>query len=212
MGTGTGQMRKAIFAVVSAILLLAPAIASAQDNGKLNASPGPDVIKSCQTCHGAGGNSSIGSTPRLNGQQAAYLSRRLRLFRETATKPLHPSTDMLGAVSHLSDAAISSVANYFAKQPPTEPDAISTPLAAEGERIYQSGIKSENVIACKLCHDAHGKGHGDVPRLAGQHKDYMKNEIMLFSVKFRDNKLMHPNAENISAHSLDAVAAYLAKD
>ena len=85
------------------------------------ASPPPDVIKSCESCHGAGGNSTVASTPRLNGQQEAYIVARLKDFLDITRETPHATYNMWQVVSNLSDDTRTAVARYFAGQPPAEP-------------------------------------------------------------------------------------------
>lgn len=165
----------------------------------------PPGAQSCEGCHGPGGDSKVSTTPRLNGQKAEYISARLKALSTQSNR--HAQIDMLKALPGQSAGAI---AQYFASQPSTAPKPGAR--AEEGKRIYEKGAAADNVIACNQCHGAGGEGHDAVPRLAGQHADYLKAQLRLFSMKFRDHVLMHPNTKTMSASTMDALTAYLAND
>jgi len=175
-----------------------------------NSASGPTGVQSCERCHGPGGDSKVSTTPRLNGQQAGYISARLKALSAAGQSNPHAQIDMLKALSGQSEAARSAIAQYFARQKPTAPRPGAR--AAEGKLIYEKGAAADNVIACNQCHGAAGEGHDAVPRLAGQHADYLKAQLRLFSMKFRDHVLMHPNTKTMSANTMDALTAYLAND
>ena len=185
-------------------------VSSAMAQNSSEAATQSEMLQNCQSCHGAGGDSEIASTPRLNGQQAEYIVGRLKKFSDiTQTNP-HAKVGMFKELSAQSDATRVSIAKYFAGQPPTSP----TPgtRATEGKLVYENGIAAENVISCKGCHGAQGEGHDIVPRIAGQHADYLKAQLRLFSIKFREHILMNPNAKTMTGNTMDALASYLAND
>ena len=175
-----------------------------------NADTPADIVRSCETCHGPGGNSVVPSTPRLNGQQADYIVNWLKDFLDVTRDARHPTNSMWDIVSSSNNSTRSAIANYFAHQPHT--DSKPGALAAEGKRIYEKGVAAHDVIACQLCHGAHGEGHDATPRLAGQHTVYLKAQLLTFSVQFRDNDLMHPNTDQMTDGEIDALTSYLAND
>ncbi|HWU54032.1 MAG TPA: c-type cytochrome [Rhizomicrobium sp.] len=170
----------------------------------------PEILQSCESCHGKGGDSQTATTPRLNGLQAEYITSRLKkLSDETRTSP-HTKVGMFKELSAASDATRSAIAMYFASQRPTDPKPGAR--AAEGKRIYENGNAAENVIACNQCHGAQGEGHDGAPRIAGQHADYLKAQLQLFNLKFRDHVTMSPNTKTMSKNTMEALASYLAND
>lgn len=168
-----------------------------------------EILQTCERCHGPGGDSHVTTTPRLNSQQAQYIVDRLKRFSSLTRGNPHAQIGMFKELSQ-NDAESVSIANYFAGQPPTAPKPGA--LAAEGRRIFEQGNAAENVIACNQCHGAHGEGHDATPRIAGQHADYLKAQLRLFNLKFRDHVLMKPNTETMSQKTMDALASYLASD
>jgi cytochrome c553 len=190
-----------------------------------------EIIQSCESCHGTGGNGQVTSTPRLNGLQPEYIAARLKKLSDTTRTNPHAHVAMVEVLSAESDADRESIAIYFASQPPTAPKPGAR--AAEGKEIYENGLKAENVIACNQCHGAQGEGHDGSPRLAGQHADYLKAQLMLFNLNFRQHGKtetvtssrfaflgaspayrapMNANAKTMSQNTMDALASYLGND
>jgi cytochrome c553 len=184
--------------------------AMAQNSSETESATQLDVLKSCQGCHGAGGDSEVTSTPRLNGQQAGYIAARLKALSDVTRANPHSKIGMFKELSSESDAMRTSVANYFAGQPPTSPKPADR--AAEGRLVYENGSTADNVVACKLCHGAQGEGHDTTPRIAGQHADYLKAQLQLFNIKFRKHVLMNPNTKTMTRDTMEALTSYLAND
>jgi len=85
-------------------------------------------------------------------------------------------------------------------------------LAAEGKKIYEGGAPSDGVPPCQACHGAHGEGSGIVPRIAGQHADYLKKQLEAFRSTLRESDVMHANTANMTDSEIEAVVSYLAND
>ncbi len=94
-------------------LLLAAALGFAQPaNAAGNAEAGKAKSAACAACHGADGNSSVPSFPRLAGQHRDYLYHALKAYKSGKRKnPL-----MAGQVENLSDADMADLAMYFSRQ------------------------------------------------------------------------------------------------
>lgn len=165
----------------------------------------------CQNCHGPGGNSVTATFPRLNGQQADYIAAQLKGFRAHTRADPHAIAYMWGMASQLDDQLIAELAKYFAAQPPTSPQSGGA-LAAEGQKIYDSGAPADGVPPCQACHGVHGEGNGVVPRIAGQHADYLKKQLEAFRSTLRENAVMHANTTNMTDREIEAVVSYLAND
>ena len=182
----------------------------AQDSSDPGFASRPEVLRSCQGCHGANGNSEATSTPRLNGQQSEYMIARLKGFSDATRNNPHSQLGMFKELPSQSKATEISVANYFAGGLATG----SKPgiHAAEGKHIYENGLAAENVVACSLCHGPQGEGHDATPRIVGQHSDYLKAQLQLFNLKFRQHVLMNPNTNTMSGKTVDALTSYLANE
>lgn len=169
------------------------------------------AMTTCQNCHGPRGDSLLATFPRLNGQQADYLAAQLKSFRAHTRSDPHAVAYMWGMAAQLDDALIADLAKYFAAQPPTAPQSGGA-LSAEGEKIFRSGAAADGVPPCQACHGAHGEGTGVVPRIAGQHADYLKKQLEAFRSTLRENAVMHANTTNMTDREIEAVVSYLAND
>ena len=182
-----------------------------------NAAAGDDqtaastVTKVCQNCHGPNGNSVSATFPRLNGQQADYLTAQLKNFRDHSRNDPHAMAYMWGMASQLSDANINGLAKYLASQKPTSAQT-GGDLASAGKKIYMTGVVAHNVPACAACHGNNGEGNGVMPRLAGQHAEYLKSQLEDFRSLVRANDIMHANTKDMTDTEIEAVVSYLAND
>jgi cytochrome c553 len=165
----------------------------------------------CQNCHGPGGNSEVATFPRLNGQQRDYIAAQLKSFRAHTRSDPHAVAYMWGMAAQLDDAMIDELAKYFATQTPTAPQSGGA-LAAEGQKIYESGAPADGVPPCQACHGAHGEGNRIIPRIAGQHADYLKKQLEAFRSTLRDNAVMHANTANMTDREIEALVSFLAND
>jgi cytochrome c553 len=179
-------------------------------NGTQGAPEQSDMLKSCQSCHGPDGDSKVTTTPRLNAQQAGYIVERLKKLSEVTPPNAHAKLAMFKELSAQNKASTTAIANYFASRPPTKPEPGAR--SAEGKLIFEKGSAADNVIACTLCHGAQGEGHDATPRIAGQHADYLKSQLRLFNMKFREHVLMNPNTKTMTENTMDALTSYLAND
>lgn len=66
----------------------------------------------CAACHGADGNSTVPSFPRLAGQHRDYLLQALHEYKTGARK----NPIMSGQVQALSDADMEDLTTYFSRQ------------------------------------------------------------------------------------------------
>jgi cytochrome c553 len=204
-------MRRVVV-TLAATAILAGGVALAQDANK----PVPTSVEAtatttCQNCHGAGGNSVSATFPRLNGQQADYIAAQLKNFRDHSRSDPHARAYMWGMASQLDDAAIDGLAHYYANQKPTAPQTGGA-LAADGAKIYAEGVAAQNVPACQTCHGDHGEGSSVIPRLAGQHGDYLRRQLEAFREELRENEIMHANTKDMTDSQIEALVSYLAND
>ncbi len=193
---------------IAAALSLASSIALAQD---VSQATRYKVTTVCQTCHGVNGNSTSPTFPRLNAQQAQYIEAQLKNFRAHSRSDPHAMAYMWGMASQLDDALVTDIAKYYASQAPTAPQTGGA-LAAEGKKIFISGVGEHNIPPCAACHGDHGEGAAEIPRIAGQHGEYLKHQLEDFRSRARDNQVMHANTKDMTDAEIDAVVSYLAGD
>jgi cytochrome c553 len=168
------------------------------------------TLQVCSSCHGLEGRSQNSTFPNLAGQQHDYLVAQLQAFRGKTRADPHAHTYMWGMAAKLDDATIEGVAKFFAAQTPAAGTAQDPALVVAGAEIAKSGIPAENVPACISCHGDTLGGAFAIPRLAGQHREYISNQLEAFQVNSRANEMMHANAKNLTAQQIRAVSAYLA--
>ena len=77
-----------------------------------DATNGETLAQTCAACHGADGNSTIETNPKLAGQYESYLVRALQDYRSGA----RDSAIMGGFATALSDQDIRDLAAWFASQ------------------------------------------------------------------------------------------------
>ena len=163
----------------------------------------------CSSCHGFDGKSVSPTFPRLAGQQKEYLEVQLKAFRDKTRADPHAHTYMWGMAAKLSDPTIAGLAAYYAAKPPAAGTPDSGPDVAEGAKIFAEGIPATEVPACAACHGDKAEGNGAIPRLAGQHRSYIEEQLDNFSSNARANEIMHENSKNLTPQQISAVAAYL---
>jgi cytochrome c553 len=131
---------------------------------------GAEIFQACSACHGTRGQgASDGSVPAVAGQHFMVLAKQIVDFRHEGRTDLrmrHFADEM-----HLALAQqIADVAAYIAAMKP-----VAEPRA---QVVDDVGAKSY-AAACASCHGKNGEGQGDwlVPRLAGQHFEYLMRQL-----------------------------------
>jgi cytochrome c553 len=169
------------------------------------------VDDACSFCHGEKGEASNPIYPRLAAQNREYLARQLRLFRSGARK----SDIMNEQAADLSDEDIEALATYFAGQPPRAhklPDTEQEKLLWQvGRYVFRFGDAYQNIPPCMTCHGKDARGGKTLPRLAGQHRKYIVNQLLAFQSGKRktDDAIMRSIAKNLSRLEMEAVGLYL---
>lgn len=70
------------------------------------------LTNTCAACHGADGNSTVPTNPKLAGQYESYLVQALKSYRSGDRQ----NAIMNGFATNLSDAEIKALAEYFSSQ------------------------------------------------------------------------------------------------
>jgi cytochrome c553 len=188
-----------------AVLACAVSAAAAEDS---DLQAGRKIVSgSCFLCHGMQGEAASELSPRLAGQNAAYLAKQLTNFKSGERR----SSAMRPMAAGLSAGDIRAVALYFSRQK-AEPHLPADPaLAARGRTVYEKGGQATEVAACTGCHGERAQGSESLPRLAGQFPAYLETQLKNFGSRERtnDNAVMHTIAVRMTAEEIAAVAAYL---
>ena len=166
----------------------------------------------CAACHGPRGESISPAFPKLAGQQADYIQAQLKAFRDRSRGDPMAQAFMWGMASQLTDGQITELAAYYAGQKPPTGKPGDSKVTASGRDIYAKGIPSANVMACATCHLEHGEGNTMIPRVAGQHLEYLVKQLVMFKSELRAGAfapIMHTNTTGLTFEQMEAVAAYL---
>ncbi len=70
------------------------------------------LVGTCASCHGADGNSTVETNPKLAGQYESYLVQALQSYRDGTRQ----NAIMAGFASALTDRDIKDLAAYFSSQ------------------------------------------------------------------------------------------------
>jgi cytochrome c553 len=161
-------------------------------------------IPACASCHGAAGNSTIVTNPKLAGQLDTYIHKQLVDF----TTPQRNQPIMTTYAKALTDEEKTNLAAYLFSQQPKAGAARNKDTLELGRKIYRGGIADRGVAACASCHGAVGNGiPAQYPRLAGQHQDYTFAQLQAFRSGARSNSpQMGALAKRLSDDEMKAVA------
>lgn len=186
-------------------VLIAATTARAQGGVDLSAL----MQDTCSHCHGDTGDASSRMYPRLAAQNRDYLEKQLRNFRDGSRM----SDIMNGMAAALTDAQIVALAEFYSAQP-AEKHRVRTSkraLEAVGSYIYHEGNEYTQIPPCADCHGEFAAGDENLPRLAGQHRHYVVEQLMAFENRSRtnDNAIMHSIAKNLTELEINAVALYV---
>ena len=111
----------------------------------------------------------------------------------------------------LTDEQITALADYFSSKPVLSHRVRDKEFAAVGKYIFNHGNRYSGVAACSSCHGEKGEGTESLPRLAGQHKRYVAEQLQAFNERKRtnDNAIMHSIASKLTELEIHAVANYV---
>ena len=160
---------------------------------------GARLAASCNGCHGDKGNSTTPGTPRLAGQQQAFLRTAITNYRDG--KRQHAMMQML--TRYLSNTDIEKLALFYASQIPAASISATpsaTKAAAAGEKLSSS---------CTGCHGEDGNTQdGKIPSLAGQNADYIVAALNAYRSGSRQQNDMKSAAEALDKKAMQQLASY----
>lgn len=173
---------------------------------KPNLDRGAQLFELCVRCHGRDGDgTSDGRVPAIAGQFASVLAKQLIDFRYDSRHSIR----VQGFMSHheLSAQDLADVTGYVSSLPPPQPSPSEEPLrTAHGATLFTT--------LCAGCHGAHGEGDPGtrVPRLAGQHSQYLAEQLRDATVGARPSMQRDHSRllAQLGAEDLDALSLYLA--
>ena len=193
------MMRRVPFlAAAAAVVVGAHAIAQAP------ASSGDVAAKAqvCAACHGPNGNSTDPQYPVLAGQNARYIYLQLKDFKEGRRHD--PQMDPMAAP--LSRDDMLALADFFSKQK-------QAPVGFKADPAkVAAGKKRSDEVLCPMCHLGEFAGQNEIPRVAGQHYQYVKKQLSDFKARRRTNDAgnMTAVAGTLSDDDIESLAQYIA--
>jgi cytochrome c553 len=175
--------------------------------GPLEIADGKKLAESsCAGCHGVNGISNSPGVPHLAGQRAGYLYLELREYQSGA----RGESAMNNAVRFLNDAALVSVAAYYASLDPPEPSAAAAArnLLAKPDPV-QSGKAA--ATSCAGCHGELGISNTPgTPSLVGLDPKHLVAAMKAYKTGQRKNDVMSSLLANVSDADLNNIALYYA--
>ncbi|MDR0996046.1 MAG: c-type cytochrome [Zoogloeaceae bacterium] len=161
---------------------------------------GRKISTFCANCHGDSGVSKIPAVPNLGGQNPDYVLEQTRRFGDGRRQDAF----MQGLIRILTEDEKTQLAIFYSNQDVPPNNNQPTVLVDKGRALFTR--------LCARCHLPTGHGSMTIPRLAGQHPEYV---IMSVS-RYRDNTgvrrdpLMSSAVAQMKDDDIKAVAAYVA--
>lgn len=162
----------------------------------------PQLQDSCALCHGDHGQPQNAQFASLAGQSEAYIEEQLRAFAEGRRH----SPQMSPLAANLNDEQIKQLAHYFSRQ-----KAGRTESPASDKELEQRGQATVTAKGCTACHGEGLAGGPITPRIAGQGKLYLIDQLSAFKRGDRKDptQAMNALASSLSEGEILAAAHYL---
>ncbi|MGV0005653.1 MAG: c-type cytochrome [Candidatus Porifericomitaceae bacterium WSBS_2022_MAG_OTU9] len=188
---------KIIRQLLATVIVLVPCVVNAADD---KFSEVKAQIATCMVCHGDGGASIIPQNPILAGQHLYYIYTQLKDFKAG----LRASEIMQPLVANLEKEQMLLIAEYFSKQPwPKVKRNATAGQEQEGRKVVTAG-------QCVQCHLGGFEGSSGVPRVAGQHPEYIEKTMLDFKNKLRLNSAAKNSLmKDFSDEQIKAATAYI---
>jgi cytochrome c553 len=160
----------------------------------------------CAACHGANGRTGDPLMPVLAGQPSLYAITQLFLFREGRR-----SNEAMTAVAKtLTDDDLRGFSDFIGTLPPIP---APPPAAPPDPARMAKGRALAEQHKCVFCHGADLGGGQQVPRIGGQHEDYLRASLRGFHSGARPGytQAMTAAVSQIPEADLDILAYYVAR-
>lgn len=167
---------------------------------------GAEIFAMCAACHGQDGQgASDGSVPAIAGQSAPVLVKQIIEFRDDTRFNIRAQS----FVAHypLAPQELADVAAFVSNLPARQPaPARESPRAGDGATLFAN--------LCASCHGPRAEGNvrARVPRLAGQHPEYLSRQLHDAAEGRRPSmsESHAPLLKELSSDDMNAIATYLA--
>ena len=163
---------------------------------------GAKLAEQCVECHGPGGNSQNPDYPVLAGHSWRYIYIQLKDFKEgRRTDPV-----MSAMAARLSRDDMIALGNYFAAVKP-----LPIEFKADAAKV-EAGRKISDAVLCPMCHLGGFVGQNEIPKVAGQHAQYIRKQLLDFRAKRRTNDAgnMTSVAGTLSDEDIENLTQYIA--
>jgi len=138
----------------------------------------------CNGCHGPGGVSVGGHIPSLAGQNADFMEKAMREFKQGERTATIMNRIAKGYKGH----ELGRIARYFSRKDWRPAETAVAPKKLEKGRVLHQQH-------CAECHEDMGRYQDkDTPRLAGQQPDYLYVQMRLY----RDDAEMLPQPSDMA--------------
>ncbi len=194
--------------LLAGLVMMLGAVSLAHGAGDAVAGQGKAAV--CGGCHGVDGNSVLANFPKLAGLGEKYLLKQLNDIKSGK----RPVVEMTGLLDALSDQDLQDLAAYYNSQK-ISLGVAKADLAKKGEALYRGGNLATGLPACSGCHAPNGAGNGPaaIPRLGGQHAQYIEAQLNKFRAGERtndgDGRMMQDIASKMSDTEIKALASYI---
>ena len=169
----------------------------------MQAAPKPPAkVALCTPCHGKDGNSIDPQYPILAGQSWRYIYIELKDFNEGRRTDPRMSTFAAG----LTRDEMIALGNWYAAQKPK-----ATGFKPDAKKAAAGKAKADETL-CAMCHLGAFIGQNEIPRVAGQHYEYVVKQLRNFKAKIRTNDAgnMTSVAGTLSDTDIENLANYIA--
>ncbi len=196
-------MKRVVLSIAFVAVTLVNVNAADHEAGKVKST-------TCIACHGADGNSTVPTFPKISEQNIGYLVKQMTEFKDHSRKD--PTMEPIA--STLSEEDIKDLALYYSAQKRTTGKA-DPALVELGGKLYKGGDMKRGISACIGCHGPKGNGlpSAKYPKICGQHAAYTEKQLQNFKTGFRRNDpnhdMMQDIAKRMSDNDIKALASYL---
>jgi len=202
-------MNKNIFALATLWIFLAGCSEKSgpQDLSKLplDLEAGKVIAQnSCSTCHGMDGKGVAENIPNLAAQVEVYLLKAVQSYDHG--KRVDSSGNVMKVAEGLSPNQIRNVIGYYASLP-----AVAN--ARANVKVEYSYYERGKALSkpCAACHGVDGNTKvAGVPRLAGQHPEYITKALKSYRDGTRTMPSMHGKLDGLSHADVENIAIYFA--
>lgn len=191
-------MTRLLLRCIALVALVATNVCGTASAG---AEEGKAKAQVCTACHGADGNSPTPVVPSIAGQPKQFIVTALYMFREGR----RANAVMAPFAEKLSNADLNDLAAWYSAQK----------LAAPAKKPVPDNVAAGKAITeknnCVACHTATLVGQQHIPRLAGQHYDYLLDQLKQFKASTRGDfdGTMTSAAQALTSADIEVLAQYL---